>query len=161
MGYGIEVSEILLSGVGKAVPFKQSFTDTQIKAFPTTPVTFTQLPAPGTDKRWVIVKGLWRAVIVTAYTNISANSQIRLVFGNNVYLANTPVTDGASPAELSLLIATTGTRSVPLHEWTDQPQPAANVENLDIRISINNAGGNLTGGNAGNSLTVSGLALAL
>lgn len=135
--------------------FVATLTNAQIKALPTTPITL--IAAPGSGKRIVPIKGVWRAVIVAAYTNINATfSKLRLVYGNNLWEASTAVTDGVSPAELSSLIATTGTRSVPLHEWDDQPQPAANVENAALGISMdNNSSGDLTGGNVGNSLVVS------
>lgn len=164
MSTGINVDELLLGGVVRVAAFSQTFTDAQIKAMPVTPVSLTHLPAV-TGKQWVIVKGKWRAnTAVAAYTNIDPTlHQLRLVYGNNIWAATYQVSDdsGSGLTEVTDLLGVASVRSVPMHNWDTQPIVVANAEGLDVRISMNSASGALTGGNAANTLTVSGIALLL
>ena len=132
-----------------------TLTDAQIKALPTTPISF--ITAPGTGRRIIPVKGQWRAdTSAGAYTNIDATlAKLRLVYGATVALASAEVMDDGAPGAFTSLLGGAAVKSVGLHYWDEDPVAVSSVENAAVQVSIDNsASGNLTGGNAANSLRV-------
>ena len=141
-----------------------SLTDAQIKALPTALVSLVS--APGSGKRIVPIKGVFRAVTTSgAYTNINATlCKLRLVYGNNIWVASWEVSDdsGAASTNFTQLLGGASVQSVVLHEWDGDPRAVADVENVAVGVSIdNNGSGDLTGGHASNSLVVSFLYLVI
>ncbi len=146
-----------LADVQKCV-VKITLTDAQIKALPTTAVAI--VAAPGAGKRLFVTRGLWRAdTTAGAYTNLDATlSKLRLVYSSGTVGASEEIIDDpATPiSNLTTFLGTAATTEVGLFYWEDDgPHVASAVENLGINVNMdNNGSGNLTGGNAANSLVI-------
>lgn len=166
-----EVALKFLSTVGETIGDPVVLTDGDIKPLPTTPF---ELVAAALTGRMLIPVG---AVLISsiesggAYTNIdsAAGTHPRIWIGSNdgaglrtTLIANA-VNDGV--ASLTELLATVGQRIAIC--WIQSQVPFAttslanvvtaalsDVQEVNIAIGATNAGGNFTGGNALNTLTV-------
>lgn len=156
------------SGVLKAtVPL----TNAQIKALPTTP--FILVASPGVNKRIVLLHAdVVASFTAAAYTNINAAAYSTITQGGNLassYLANDA---GTTPAltHFSDVFGAASEQLVTFSPWQDTSEAAAqwgllaSVANVtsaqNMVLEINNSGsGDLTGGNAANTMTVNVLYL--
>ncbi len=146
-----------------------TLTDAQIKALPTTAITLVS--APGSGKSIVPLAGvLYTKTSSGAYTNINAAAEIQIRFSSTAeglnYIANDAAITNGSATPVSVLLGGTTPRKAMLQPYirtedVDQWGPMSAIEasadstNVALKIGINNQGsGNLTGGNAANSATV-------
>lgn len=174
-------SSAQLNGASLVVGFSTTLTDAQIKALPTTPITLVAAPASGF--RIKILGGTMRLNNAAgAYTNINtAYCELRVnvtagwrlagpvlvndtewsvaltgmtdVFGNAAtYVLDVPTPGLLYPVDAG---AQSGNSSGQLLLNPFNIPPTADVDAKAALLSINNNGsGNLTGGNAANSLKV-------
>lgn len=151
-----------------------TLSNAQILALPT--VSVTAIPAPGTGFRIKVFAATWRVHIVSAYTGISPSGGYNDIEGNvNGYTAiYGPVDDSTTTPALTqftgmlttvgqtlydVLVPTTGT-------WNTSPLSTdtyalgvtitgvGTVDNEPLILTMTNNGTNLTGGNSGNSATL-------
>lgn len=153
------------SEVGLVKTATVTLTDAQIKALPTTGITI--VAAPGSGYRVKPLSATVKAVIVGAYTNINTTySALEIRHASPWVLLNALVNDNSTtPAltDLTAALTTVQTTIVDLEPlvYTATGYAVAvhaavvSVENLLVQVKIdNNGSGDLTGGNAGNSLVV-------
>lgn len=145
-----------------------TFTDAQIKTLPTT--TPTVLAAGGSGIMRLPTHFIVRANFAAgAYTNISAESYLRMKYGGvadgTEYIINSAITTPVMTSLSTLLSANnwvTRLREISLQpepiseEWGPSPLLAAigNLDNAAWTLVVTNPAGNFTGGNAANTLTV-------
>lgn len=143
-----------------------TLTDAQIKALPTTPITLAT--APGSNRGLVPIRiVLDMDASAGAYTNVdtdgflyvesSGGNLMSNYVANSVALSLTYLTDflGTTPA-VAMLSVFEDTQA-PADGWGNLASavPRANMTNASLQIEIDNDGsGDLTGGNAANSLVV-------
>lgn len=143
-----------------------SLTNAQVKALPTTP--FILVASPGVNKRVVLLHAdVVASFAAAAYTNINAAAYANITQGGNLassYLANDA---GPTPAltHFSDVFGAAAIQLVTFLPWQDTSEAAsqwgllASVANVtsaqNLVLEINNSGsGDLTGGNAANTMTV-------
>jgi hypothetical protein len=141
-------------------------TNAQIKTLPTTPVTLVAAPASGL--RIKLLAASAKSVIVSNYTNIDATySDIDLAYSASGPLLAIPIFDdptAVSTGLTGLLASGAGTFLadfvVPFSDLaTYWPAVTAQTSSSESALPLllkgdNNGSGALTGGNAGNSLTI-------
>lgn len=142
-------------------------TNAQILALPTTPVTL--VPAPGSGFMNVFIQASLRASIVGVYTNVDPDECYLAIDDNSVdlsnYLANVTATTPTT-TYFTDVFENTGSRSFYLVPQTLNLDPASDLwgniakvnqdganKIMQIQAS-NNGAGVFTGGDAGNTLTV-------
>ncbi len=151
-------------GIIKGTP--TVWTDANVKALPTTPLTFVAAQGANT---WARLVGLTLNADFSAgaYTNVNAAAYMFAEYaGGSPEIAGyyIPNDSGVSLTKLTTFL---GANDYVLHMgpyvetyetsgWGAIPtiHARANIVNVGIRLTINNGGsGNLTGGNAANTLT--------
>lgn len=145
--------------------------DAQIKALPTTPVEL--VPTPGPGKFIMPLNAILTAHLVSDYTNIHATrADIRVWDGGSGNMELCPALNAGEPdnkAHVTALLAP-GVGPADRQTWmgfyafysaTDlgtttytNAVPKANNEDKALLLRLGNDNGNLTGGNAANTLTV-------
>jgi len=171
MSYG---DHIMSDADGNAVPGIQlavvTLTDSQIKALPTTPISFGPLPGSGNWNRAIFCSYNFDTN-AAAYTNINAAFAALSISGGTLIFG--PINDTTAVPNigtLSALLGATGKRvhsiQIPYAEAFTYAGAAdyvlspvyethAAVDNAQFSISMdNNGSGNLTGGNAANKIIV-------
>jgi len=143
-------------------------TDAQVKALPTT--SFTLVPAQGANTIILPLISILRLNWVASYTNISANAQLKLGLNDNSAASlaslNEPDTTFAKVSKLlangesTTAILTPKQRTGAAANGVDITRGTTGIAdsealNVALTLSIDNDGsGDLTGGDAGNSLGV-------
>lgn len=153
-------------------PSATTLTDAQIKALPTTAVTLIAAPGSGKRIRPLSVSYLFDTS-AGAYTNINATyADVHLELGSD-YAGYGPVKDTAASPALTQFTDVLGTAADRIYDQAIPPQKGNDdggggfyvittgfgnrnqQENAALKIVIdNNGSGNLTGGNAANTLKV-------
>lgn len=148
-----------------------TLTNAQILALPTTP--FTLIAAPGAS---LVIEPLWARLTLNAtagaYTNINSNAAVTIIhafppFPLMSYILNdASITNGSATRVSDMFGSAASRRRAVLVPWADTedvnqwgPMPAirdpAPAENAALILDFDNVGsGNLTGGNASNSMIV-------
>lgn len=141
--------------------------DAQIKALPTTPITV--LSAQGSSSfAWPLYVFLWAKTTGGAYTNIDSAAYLGFHYATSAYeplswipndavIPTTNFTSLLGGAANSTAFVLPGMRSENVNDWglLGPVLTTSSVTNLALQILIGNGGsGNLTGGNAANSLVV-------
>ncbi len=149
-----------------------ALTNAQVKALPTTPITLIAAPGSGNRLRPLAVSYSF-ATGSGAYTNIDATyADLHLMLGTD-YVGYGPVDDASTIPPLTLVTSVLGTAATRIFDQGMPPQQGTPVagsagyvqtiafynrnqqENAALMIAMDNNGtGNLTGGNAANTLTV-------
>lgn len=142
-----------------------SLTDAQIKALPTTPITL--VAAQGSGFRIKIIDATVKATIVGAYTNIDATyCSLQIEHAGPVILCTAITNDSGTTPALTNITTVLGTAQTTITDLIPNvyeattvvypvPMLATATDDVLVRIAIDNDGtGNLTGGNASNSLKV-------
>lgn len=143
-----------------------SLTNAQILAGPTTPITLIAAPSAGT--RIKILGASYRSNFVSIYTNINATYAACALYylGNFTQWAQTGVVDdaGVSLTRFSDMFGTTNTTVIDTAPYLDAPGNSWVVPNNTALSFVdgvalawkidNNGSGNLTGGNAANTLKI-------
>jgi hypothetical protein len=145
--------------------------DAQVKALPTTPVKLVE--APGHGKFIMPVNAILTAHLISDYTNIDATrADIRVWNGASGNMELCPALNAGAPdnkAHVTALLAP-GVGAADRQTWmgfyafysaTDlgtttytHAVPKANNEDKALLLRLGNGNGDLTGGNAANTLTV-------
>ncbi len=155
---GVAPSQIQLATV--------TLTDAQIKALPTTPITIVAATGAGRLIQPMFAY-LWAKTASGAYTNINSGGFLTVRvngFGGMGFVPNDASIAAGSKTRLSDFLGTTTPQMTPLAAYFDTEgvdgwgpvgvvQPSTAGVNQPLEITIDNGGsGNLTGGNAANSL---------
>lgn len=139
---------ISTSYVRKSTPVV--LTDAQIKALPTTGVDL--VAAPGAGRMHIPVVVTLTSSIVAGYDNIDAASSIRIVWGASIIALIGMEEEGGAVSDLLTDIgsgwAAGGAVAASSNDIADAEDQA-----LAVRI-VNGAAGDLTAGNAANTVTV-------
>jgi hypothetical protein len=145
-----------------------ALTNAQILALPTTPITLVSAPGSGFAIQPFLVS-LYSKTSAGAYTNIHAAAEIHTRFdathqGMGYIVNDTLITNGSATLATDLLGTTTNKRATLVPEQTTEnaddwgPLPfvasTTGFDNAALMLSMTNTVGNLTGGNAANTLTV-------
>lgn len=138
-----------------------TLTDAQIKALPTTGVEV--VPEPGEDKLLRLMGGVYRFTRVADYTNIDGTfSGMFVRYGGSTCLASlyNPVAGfldfGAPLGDFAIALINNKFNVVSGVGVEEPPWDSADALDEPFVVAIDNgATGNLTGGDAGNSLEVS------
>jgi len=140
-----------------------TLTDDDIKALPTTP--FIVVPAPGVGKTLMFFGAfkLLGPVPITAYENIDPDGYAGIGFGvDNTYLSAIVANDsGASLTELNSFLGASAHALMPLdrqfapwHNAKTNYGNAADYENQPMIFWCYSGLGDFTGGDPGNSMTI-------
>ena len=142
-------------GAGLLLSATVTLTDAQIKALPTTPIQI--LASPGAGKIAWLLFSIASSTLVASYTNVHAAGVMNFSVGADI--AYIPNDAGESLTRLSDLLASSKTQiAFPYLEispnWGPiQTLPDQSSADEAIFVEIDNGGsGNLTGGNAANTL---------
>ena len=147
-----------------------TYTDAQIKALPTTPLTC--LPAQSASllviPKWAVV---WVKAASGAYTNIDATAFLGFKFATSLnepmsWVPNDAAITAGTTTNFTSLFGTAnnrralllpGFRTENVNEWGLVPSVVTSTDGVNQALQIymgNGAAGNLTGGNASNSMIV-------
>lgn len=137
--------------------------DEQIKALPTTAIEI--VPVAGVDKTYVVLFGFLRWNTTVAYTNVNADNTLSIGYGSPA--TGDFIDHAASPTQLrtgtGIRTSLVGPAGSP-HPTLNNPDivfgfynnfPELDFNNVSLVVYADNLGsGNLTGGNAANTLKV-------
>ncbi len=140
-----------------------NLTNAQIKALPTTPFALVVTPGSGILLVPHLVV-LLSNVSAGAYTNVNADGFMYAALATDAWSTYCANDSGNSLTYLSALLSNTNHRLVlreysdttdPTPQWGPLSVPGPRGDNMALNLTINNNGsGNLTGGNAANTITV-------
>lgn len=134
-------------------------TDAQTKASPTTSIEL--VPAPGAGKILNYLTGVWSKKGGPNYGNISGDAELAVIYDGGTY-ASLKALEATS--EVSNILSTPNISFFPARTLTDGAlinpninNPTADLENKSLKFFAFNSGGDFTGGDAANTLTIATL----
>lgn len=169
-------SAIKIAPTGSVLPVltTTTITNAAMLTLPTTPVSL--VATPGAGFRTVLLTATLRAALTSVYTNVDAGAYLYIGNGVNTasgFLANDTTTTPAL-TDATALLHVNALSCVQFEPFTQAPDPASNgwgtaastqafdFANQAFNLIMSNGGsGNLTGGNAANSVVVRTLTITV